>query len=113
MSFNDKLMRDHPGLNLVGIERMRQIRGEGFTIEKDQRHLAGELVQASFCYTAQAVNPKWNPNWNDFTSMYWPWDREWWKPTTPHGNLVKAGALIVAELDRRIYLDRYERGISS
>ncbi|MEB3421767.1 hypothetical protein VK682_24660 [Salipiger manganoxidans] len=33
----------------------------------------------------------------------WPWDRKWWKPTTPRRDLVKAGALIVAEIER---LDR-------
>ena len=31
---------------------------------------------------------------------YWPWDREWWKPTTQRRDLVKAGALILAEIER-------------
>lgn len=31
----------------------------------------------------------------------WPWDRSWWKPSPdPIRNLVKAGALIAAEIDR-------------
>jgi hypothetical protein len=31
----------------------------------------------------------------------WPWDEKWWKPSTnPIRNLVKAGALIAAEIDR-------------
>jgi len=31
----------------------------------------------------------------------WPWDMEWWKPEyDPIKNLVKAGALIAAEIDR-------------
>lgn len=31
----------------------------------------------------------------------WPWDVRWWKPSPdPERNLVKAGALIAAELDR-------------
>jgi hypothetical protein len=35
----------------------------------------------------------------------WPggWDWSWFKPTTPRRDLVKAGALIVAEIER---LDR-------
>jgi hypothetical protein len=33
----------------------------------------------------------------------WPWDLKWWKPTTPRRDLVKAAALIVAEIER---LDR-------
>ncbi|GAG33310.1 unnamed protein product, partial [marine sediment metagenome] len=35
----------------------------------------------------------------------WPWDPSWWKPTDERRNLEKAGALIVAELER---LDRLE-----
>jgi hypothetical protein len=31
----------------------------------------------------------------------WPWDASWWKPSNdPVRNLVKAGALIAAEIDR-------------
>jgi hypothetical protein len=31
----------------------------------------------------------------------WPWDQKWWKPSDdPVKNLVKAGALIAAEIDR-------------
>lgn len=33
----------------------------------------------------------------------WPWDESWWKPTTPRRDLVKAAALILAEIER---LDR-------
>ena len=34
---------------------------------------------------------------------YWPWTAEWWKPRTKRENLVRAGALILAEVER---LDR-------
>lgn len=31
----------------------------------------------------------------------WPWERKWWKPSNePIKNLIKAGALIAAEIDR-------------
>lgn len=31
----------------------------------------------------------------------WPWDENWWKPSLdPIRNLVKAGALLAAEIDR-------------
>jgi hypothetical protein len=33
----------------------------------------------------------------------WPWDRKWWKPTDRRRDLVKAAALILAEIER---LDR-------
>ena len=33
----------------------------------------------------------------------WPWAPEWWKPSSYRRNLIKAGALIIAEIER---LDR-------
>lgn len=33
-------------------------------------------------------------------SVGWCWDRSWWKPTTPRRDLVKAAALILAEIER-------------
>ncbi|TIM14496.1 MAG: hypothetical protein E5Y67_12520 [Mesorhizobium sp.] len=30
----------------------------------------------------------------------WPWDASWWKPTARRRDLVKAGALIAAEIER-------------
>jgi hypothetical protein len=46
--------------------------------------------------------------WSVFTNPEtpppnWPWDAKWWKPSVDHvRNLVKAGALIAAEIDRMI-----------
>jgi hypothetical protein len=34
---------------------------------------------------------------------YWPWEDKWWKPKDRRRDLVRAGALIVAEIER---LDR-------
>ena len=40
-------------------------------------------------------NGKVRPCWD------WPWAKKWWKPSDdPVRNLVKAGALIAAEIDR-------------
>ncbi|HCE5729600.1 hypothetical protein ACP0KH_06585 [Pseudomonas aeruginosa] len=33
----------------------------------------------------------------------WPWDKDWWKPTSARRDLVKACALALAEIER---LDR-------
>jgi hypothetical protein len=32
--------------------------------------------------------------------QWWPWSFEWWKPKDRIRNLVRAGALIAAEIDR-------------
>lgn len=90
----------------VLLERRRQIEAEGWTPEHDDQHDQGELAQAGAVYAANAV-------WADqgakearqfFVPNGWPWAREWWKPSNSRRRmLVKAGALILAEIER---LDR-------
>jgi hypothetical protein len=74
-------------------ERKRQIEAEGWTPEHDDAHVDGALAKAATCYAS--VFP--------LAPSYWPWDLQWWKPTSRRRNLIKAGALIVAEIER---LDR-------
>lgn len=81
-------------------ERERQITAEGWTPEHDDEHENGELAAAAATYATSAadcivhVQPYQNT---------WPWQNSWWKPTTPRRDLVKAAALILAEIER---LDR-------
>lgn len=82
-------------------ERRRQIEAEGWTPEHDDQHETGELARAAACYAlvAGGMNPR-----ADTLFVAWPWHPAWWKPTDePRRNLVKAGALILAEIER---LDR-------
>jgi hypothetical protein len=79
-------------------ERQRQVIAEGWTPMHDDEHETGELARAAACYAANATGYRLQSRIN-----IWPWDREWWKPTTPRRDLVKAGALILAEVER---LDR-------
>ncbi|WP_337264370.1 MULTISPECIES: hypothetical protein [unclassified Serratia (in: enterobacteria)] len=93
-----------PALADVMAERQRQISAEGWTPEHDDEHEDGELAIAAASYALQAgacpFGPLYNESdWPDF----WPWDVRWWKPTNPRRDLVKAGALILAEIER---LDR-------
>jgi hypothetical protein len=104
-----------PGLALVASERRRQVDVEGWTPEHDDEHKGGELADAAACYAdaASAIGRGADPielhdPAND-TSAYdgigdhliWPWDPAWLKLSPdPIRNLVKAGALIIAEIDR-------------
>lgn len=85
------------GTSLITAERFRQINEEGWTAEHDAEHSAGELGYAAIAYLVNHYAPSYTgspPGW-------WPWEREWWKPSDdPVRNLVKAGALIAAEIDR-------------
>jgi hypothetical protein len=82
-------------------ERARQVTGEGWTLEHDDAHCNGELGRAALCYAMHAGSDETSRRY--LRPSGWPWENSWWKPTTPRGDLVKAIALLLAELDR---LDR-------
>lgn len=90
------------GTDLITKERQRQIEGEGWTAEHDDSLGDGELAQAGGCYAIKAAEElglsisKAYLRW----PSAWPFDEEDYKPTEPLRQLVKAGALIAAEIDR-------------
>jgi len=95
------------GSELIAAERQRQVDAEGWTAAHDDGYVCAELVCAALGYGETAAMQIYNcvdgfegkpdlgePGW-------WPWLSEQWKPSTdPIPNLVKAGALIAAEIDR-------------
>jgi len=88
------------GCELVGsakgvlIERQRQITGEGWSAWRDDEYKNGELAKAAAMY---AIASHRSPTW---VARNWPGAERWWKPKTERQNLIRAGALILAELDR-------------
>ena len=80
-------------------ERFRQISDEGWTLEHDDEHNCNELADAAACYALGQPS--------QIIEQLWPWSIDWWKPTDKRRDLVKAGARIVAEIER---LDRVEKG---
>lgn len=89
---------------LVVIERIRQMHEEGWSPEHDDKHTNDELVRAAICYAA-SKGPHEMAEEDASFLLIWPWDLHWWKPTTRKRNLVKAAALILAEIER---LERLE-----
>lgn len=86
------------GTELITEERERQISKEGWTPEHDDTHLDGEMGMAALSYILAADYRGQNP---EEPLTYWPWDHSYFKPVAdPVRNLVKAGALIAAEIDR-------------
>lgn len=82
-----------PFLQAVIAERFRQIEGEGWSIEHDDQHDAGDLARAGAAYVL------WNSGYarGSVRDEIWPWSPDWWKPTGFRRDLVKASALILAE----------------
>lgn len=97
-------------------ERERQHYEEGFRAEHDDSHVEGELAQAAATYAVHAaVTSKMmaqgfsqadiNVAAGGRTPGTWPWARTWWKPKDRRRDLVRAAALIIAEIER---IDRAE-----
>lgn len=80
-------------------ERQRQVSEEGWTPEHDDEHDAGQMAVAAGCYAlASFLNTR--HSLNQIASRYWPWDWRWWKPKGQREDLIRAGALILAEIER-------------
>lgn len=101
-----KARYDTPAVKDVIAERQRQQSVEGWTPEHDDEHGDGELALAASCYAENfALFSTWQDgesvDWSDAPQpANWPWSLEWWKPSSPRRDLVKAGALILAEIER-------------
>lgn len=90
------------GIESIAAERKRQIEIEGWTAEHDDQHTDKSLAAAAVAYAMPHVSPdrvSFPPR------VFWPlnWNTKWYKPKDRRSNLVRAGALIAAEIDR---LDR-------
>lgn len=78
---------------------------EGFTNAKDDQYAPGVLGAAGAAY-AIAASDKVHPLFQKDSTFYtrspdiWPWSENWWKPTNPRRALVKAAALIIAEIEK-------------
>lgn len=78
-------------------ERRRQVEVEGWDAEHDDEHADNSLSSAAACYAiAEFASPRTIDN-------LWPWEQIWWKPKDRRSNLVRAAALLLAEIER---LDR-------
>lgn len=95
--------REHPtnaALRLIAEERRRQVESEGYSPDQDdEQNEDGEMALAAAAYAASAAG---DPD----CALFWPggWDPHMFKPAGETRDLVRAGALIVAELERRARL---------
>ncbi|KWF62408.1 hypothetical protein WL92_16930 [Burkholderia multivorans] len=100
------LFRGVPPGSTVGItaavrdvlaERQRQIDVEGYTFRADDENRAGAMSAAAAAYALIGSG------WSQAAALeFWPegWSGECWKPADSRRNLVKATALLLAEIER-------------
>ena len=88
-------------------ERQRQVNQEFYSIENDDEYKENELVRAAACYTNNVVSRGWTYSESDLETYqseeapdFWPWDLDFWKPKSPRKDLVRAAALLIAEIER-------------
>lgn len=89
-------------------ERARQISAEGWSQSHDDEHSDGILSRAAACYALRPEERQAAVSLHlTLLHRLWPWTPSDWKPRDRRRDLVRAGALIIAELER---LDRKEAG---
>lgn len=102
-------------------ERRRQVKAEGWTPEHDDEHDGDEMAIAAACYALPEHVHKFRRQSDERSSerglsdpddiitrkvpKLWPetWACWWWKPKSRRIDLVRAAALLIAEIER---LDR-------
>lgn len=98
----DKITAHSAALDVLA-ERCRQIDDEGYTTERDDQYIRGQLADAAGAYAFWAYTCNMEHYKVTTVPPSWPWSPEHWKPTDQRKMLVRAGALILAEIER---LDR-------
>ena len=95
------------GVTAIAQERRGQIEREGYAPSEDDAYTAGELAQAACAY----ITWEWSEahDRDRHLALHWPmgWDLAAFKPKDRRSDLVRAGALLAAEIDR---LDRKAAG---
>lgn len=100
----------------IAAERRRHVEAEGWDSDHDDNHVDGSLAQAAAVYAFGAtVGCAERSVMDEFGTTgtphrihsLWPasWSREWHKPKSRRRDLVRAAALIVAEIERLDRLD--------
>lgn len=99
-------MSESLGAIMIADERSRQVEVEGFASWMDDGYTKLELVDAACAYANAAAMLQEGGDFDllkDNKPYAYPWRASTWNPSKdPIRNLVKAGALIAAEIDRLI-----------
>lgn len=90
-------------INDVILERRHQVEDLRYNTAHDDQHDQKEIARAAGGYVHHYIYRTGVPG-----SVYqadpmpptWPWDEIYWNPQTPREDLVRAAALIIAEIER-------------
>lgn len=123
---NREELKSMSALDDIATERMRQKDAEGYDRAHDDEHTDGSLAAAAACYAlpkptlGNKVEYEYPGRGEcDVQQVYegiptlWPssWHARFWKPKDRRRDLVRAGALIVAEIERLDRVAGFGRGL--
>lgn len=96
----------------VAAERERQVKKERWSRRHDDGHTTGELACAAAAYAYGASLSQEEKEFHrdalygsrrgisSIIARLWPWDSRWYKPKDRRSDLIRAAALLVAEIER-------------
>ena len=112
-AFKENCLSRARGVDLIRRERQRQVEEEGYDARHDFRHTLKEFINAAIAYAIYEDDAYVSGDDGETCcEKLWPWDKEFWKPKDRKRNLVRAGALIAAAIDKiqmEEQLERYEQ----
>lgn len=82
-------------------ERHRQMMVEGWTAKHDDEHSNGSMAYAAAAYAVASIEQADSLVAASNLFARTGWHKNWWKPRTPRRDLVRATALLLAEIERR------------
>ncbi len=91
-------------LDVIG-ERVRQITDLGYTPEHDDVHADGSLSEAAAVFVLNAYGYSTHTFGYGSLNVWDAWGVAWFKPKSLRRDLVRAAALIIADIER---IDRSE-----
>lgn len=97
------------GAALIAVERERQVLHLGYDAQRDEAYTGGQLGLAGIYYAAQAMHRYFPDEDCEVKARVYPWAGAPQRANAVEvrlDQLVKAGALIAAEIDRMLRDDR-------
>jgi hypothetical protein len=91
-------------LDVIG-ERVRQVTDLGYTAEHDDVHADGSLSEAAAVFVLNAYGYSTHTFGYGSLNVWDAWGVAWFKPKSLRRDLVRAAALIIADIER---IDRSE-----
>lgn len=88
------------GAKYIAEERNRQISEEGYDAEHDANTSVNHLIAAGVSYGMAAIEGQEEDMTAGESAAWWPWQTDTYKPKGTLQNLIRAGALYAAAIDR-------------